>query len=360
MSSTAPLLLQLCPNDHPPFRDICAFHAAAARELGWRTRTVLLAPPHAEPDADFAYLDADRPRTQARRLRECVAAGPEPHLVLCHRHRAYRTWRATGLRARAVLVVAHEFGYFRSWRRRADWWLGARGARVARDLKIAGVSEPVREELARTVADALVLPNGIDLPRADRDRVPRAEARRRLELPAAGFQIGVLGRLHPKKAPGLALEGFRNALPQMPDARLVFIGDGELAGELRAAASGLPVTFAGFVADGARLLGALDLLLLPSGSREAFGMVALEAMTAGVPVLCASVPGPRFVVGEAGRYFRSGSAGALADALVDAYLDWQRGELDKVAGTARGRVETLFSVSAAATRLNTIAAAAPQ
>jgi N-acetyl-alpha-D-glucosaminyl L-malate synthase BshA len=78
------------------------------------------------------------------------------------------------------------------------------------------------------------------------------------------------------------------------DCRLILVGDGpdmpvarELAEEL-----GLldRVTFVGVVDRVAPLLAAADLLLLPS-STESFGLVALEAMASGVPVIASDVGG---------------------------------------------------------------------
>ncbi len=92
------------------------------------------------------------------------------------------------------------------------------------------------------------------------------------------------------------------------DARLILVGDGpeipvarELAEELGVLER---VTFVGVVDRVAPLLAAADLLLLPS-STESFGLVALEAMASGVPVIASDIGGIPEVV-------RHGSTGYLA------------------------------------------------
>lgn len=362
MTDDAPILLQISANDHPPFADICRYHAAAAAVLGWRPVTVMLATRLAAPLEEFHYLSGSAAtagdpwgRASGRRLRHCLNGllrGRQPILTLCHRYRAYRALVDSGLSAGRLVVVAHEFGML-GWRRRL---------RLRWDTLVwrprptfAGVSQPVVEDLRGGAGAAALLPNGIDLARGDDLRLDRDEARRALGLPQAPFIVGVVGRLHPKKQPELAIAGFRSAFDQLPEAMLVFLGNGELQPELERQATGLPVSFKGFVADAPRLIGAFDLLLLPSGDREAFGVVALEAMAAGVPVLCGPAPGPRFVIGAAGRCFAPATSGAVGEALVKAYGE-REGALADLARRARLRVEQEFSIAAGATRLQTLAA----
>lgn len=344
---SAPVLLQVCPNDHPPFADICRYYEAAARALSWTPVTVMLEARAPAPEPAFHYL-RESFRSAAGRL----LAGRRPQLTLCHRHRAYRSAVASGLAGPRIVTVAHEFGLLkrrgRRLRRRLDDWLHRP------TVTFAGVSDAVCRELEAITGRALLMPNGVDLARADRMRLEAGEARKALGLPEGGFTIGVIGRLHPKKQPGLAVEGFRRAMPQLEQARLVFLGDGQLAAELAQQAAGLPVVFKGFVSEAARLIPGLDLLLMPSGVREAFGMVALEAMTAGVPVLCGPAPGPCFVTGDTGLRFDDRDADSLAEALKRACADHGSGALELLAHRARRRVEETFSVAAGARRLNDI------
>lgn len=339
----APLLLQVCANDHPPFADICRFHAAAARSLGWRTVTVMLQTRAAAPAPDFHYPKDTLPRELPGLLE-----GRRPLLTLCHRYRAYRAVAACPFLG-GPLVVAHEFDLLRRWQRRArlhlDRWRGRPPARFA------GVSDAVAQELCSWVPESVLLPNGIDLSHADAGRLPRVAAQAELGLSQDDFNIGVVGRLHPKKNPALAVEVLRRTAPEMPDARLVFIGSGALEAQLATLAEGLPVLFKGFVPAAPQLLAGLDLLLITAGEREAFGMVALEAMAAGVPVLAGPAPGPRFVLGPSALPVASADAESLAAGLRAARAEQRAGALGQRARAARARVEREFSVTAGARRL---------
>ena len=196
---TEPPLLQVCPNDHPPFLDICTVYEVAAARIGRHLSTVFLSPANAEPLAGAVYLDCD----SLRRTKPVLAAfesamGSERlagvaagvALTICHRYRAYRIVRASRLASSPgalsrTVVVAHEFEFFGRWQRRIEQKL------FARDVRFAGVSQPVVDELARTVKNPLLLPNGIDLVRAAEQRIERPEA-----LAARTFAAELSGRLH--------------------------------------------------------------------------------------------------------------------------------------------------------------------
>jgi len=241
------------------------------------------------------------------------------------------------------VCVAHEFGFFRRARRRIQRRL------FQGQVQFAGVSAPVVAELAETVANPLLWPNAIDLAGQAHWRLDRAAAQQALGLQAPAFNIGVVGRLHPKKQPLLALAGFSRFANEHTDAALTYLGAGELMNPLRGAAQGLHVNLAGFVADASRYLRAFDVLLIPSGEQEAFNMVALEAMAAGVLVVAGPAPGPRFVLGEAGVYFARNSPAAVASALAQAQA--LSGTSAALIEIGRQRAEAEFSVAAMAGRL---------
>ncbi|MDH3644628.1 MAG: glycosyltransferase [Gammaproteobacteria bacterium] len=347
---TDSLLFQICPNDHPPFLDICGVYQSAAQQIGRELITVFLSPAHGEIMPGALYLNCPtlrQTRSVARTFESLLTARGVPRqqagLAICHRYRAYRAFRASGYTARRTVAIAHEFEFFARWRRRIDQRL------FARDASFAGVSQPVVDELAGAVDDPLLMPNGIDLGRTEAARVERPQARAALKLNEESFTVGVVGRLHPKKQPQLALAGFAALAGDLPDAHLLFIGDGELEATLRDAAGSLSVSFAGFIPDAARYIRALDALVIPSGEREAFSMVALEAMAAGVPVIAGPTPGPHFVLGDVGYYFDTFAAADLAAAIKMVHAD-RGGNRERLArGLARAEQE--FSVAAIAGRL---------
>ncbi len=347
MKLPTPDVLQIAPNDHPPFGDILTVYQRAFDSLGASVETLVLAPARSTPIPGCNYLDLTdlaRVRTAGRRLRDSVSGAPK--LVLCHRYRAYRVLRASGLTAPRTVTIAHEFGFFKRFQRRLERRL------FARNVMFAGVSPAVQAELARTVDDPLCLPNALDLAVVRDACLPRPDALRQLAVPDSdALTIGLVGRLVKKKSPELALEAVRHLVADDVSVRLLVIGDGPLRAGLEKQAEGLPVAFLGFQPGAKRLFKALDLLLLTSQDVEAFGMVALEAMCAGVPVVSGTTPGPQYVLGSTGFYYNQREPGLIAETIASVGMARAAGELPERAARALERAEREFSVPALAERL---------
>lgn len=160
-------------------------------------------------------------------------------------------------------------------------------------------------------------------PRAEEDaRAWRAE----LGIPANAFVVLFAGKLIPKKRPLDLLSAFRRLTGV--DARLLFVGSGELEEPLRAQASGDPrVVFAPFQNQSAmpRTLAAGDCIVLPShGRSETWGLIVNEAACLGRPAIVSSHVGcgPDLVrPGETGWIFEAGSIDGLQRALAEAAGD---------------------------------------
>lgn len=186
----------------------------------------------------------------------------------------------------------------------------------------------VSEDARRTVVehlggDAVVVPNGVrvdDFAGAAPD--PRWRGARAGRPPVLGF----LGRLdEPRK--GLAV--LAAALPRLraahPGLRVLVAGSGDgdalrrLPAEDAAALELLgPVSEEGKRA----LLASVDAYVAPQTGGESFGIVLVEAMAAGAPVVASALPAFRRVLGqgELGALFAVGDADALA-AAVSGVLD---------------------------------------
>ncbi|HET7571155.1 MAG TPA: glycosyltransferase family 4 protein [Gaiellaceae bacterium] len=206
----------------------------------------------------------------------------------------------TALLAARVPVVATFHMY-----RRALLWYAVFAPLVraaARRVDAFVAVSPAAAEYARrgTGREPEVVPNGID-----------HAALAALEPRRAGGRILFVGRDEPRKGLPVLLDAFRR-LPGEP--RLVLVGPGA------AAARGERVEALGRVPE-ARLreeLARADVLAAPSRGGESFGMVLVEAMAAGLPVVASDIPGYRDVLpAEAGRLVPPGDPDALADALAE-------------------------------------------
>ena len=130
----------------------------------------------------------------------------------------------------------------------------------------------------------------------------REIARRELGLPSDATVIGAVGRLTYQKAPEDFVDMIRRL--RRPGVVGVWVGDGELAGQVRrlaAAEPAAPVVLAGERADVPRLLPAFDVFALPS-RYEGLPTAIVEAMMCGVPVVATAVNAVADVVvpGETG------------------------------------------------------------
>lgn len=143
-------------------------------------------------------------------------------------------------------------------------------------------------------------------------------------------RIGVIGRINRMKGQGVLVEAAERLVgdPRLPPFELVIAGDAppgqpqwqqRLAERVAASPLAGRTELAGFVADVPALLATLDILVVPSTAAESFGLVALEAMAAGVPVVASRIGGLPEVLGEGpdagGLLVPAGDARALAQAL---------------------------------------------
>ncbi|HET9373022.1 MAG TPA: glycosyltransferase family 4 protein [Vicinamibacterales bacterium] len=145
---------------------------------------------------------------------------------------------------------------------------------------------------------------------------------------------------------------------RVPDARLVFVGDGDDVPRLKAKAQSLvpgAVTFGGFVGDAdlARWYQGAAVLAMPSRG-EGFGLAYLEAMRHGVPCLGSRHDAAREVIddGVTGYLVDQGNSTEIADCLVALLTDDARRRAMGEAG--RRRAEQEFSRDRFATRLRSL------
>jgi glycosyltransferase involved in cell wall biosynthesis len=262
-------------------------------------------------------------------------------------------WIKKGRDRRTVLTV-HATEYGRSGNKFHD----GRSARV-RDQERAGiewadsvisVSHATRDEVCwmyeqpRERID--VVYNGVNRKRFDRP-VDVGETRRKHQIGPLDPVVLFCGRLDFQKGPDVLLEAFPAALNDYGHAKLVFAGDGGMRGELERQARdrGMrdAVRFLGY-RDGDELVDIFkmsDLVCLPSRN-EPFGIVVLEAWSAGKPVLVTHNGGPsEYVEHEVDGLKIYENPGSVAWGLHQIFGDFYRAR--QMGAQGRRKVESGFT-----------------
>lgn len=189
------------------------------------------------------------------------------------------------------------------------------------------VSEPARTTLVQHLGgEPVVIPNGLFV-----DRLAGADPRP--EWRGDAGTLCFLGRLDdPRKGLGVLLKAFPTIADERPGVRLLVAG----YGDIDEARSMLPsryheaVRFLGMIddADKARMFASSDLYIAPHLGGESFGIVLIEAMAAGTPVLASDLDAFERVVdgGRLGALFPVGDADALARSTLELLADPPRRE----------------------------------
>jgi phosphatidylinositol alpha-mannosyltransferase len=164
------------------------------------------------------------------------------------------------------------------------------------------VSEPARAFVNRYFPDQplRVIPNGIDVEVFNRPGLAPIR-----HLRDDHVNILFVGRLEKRKGLGDLLRAFRFVQSRLPKSRLIVVGDGPLRGRVESFISRhrVPnVVLAGFVPDSVkpRYYRSADIFCAPATGAESFGIVLLEAMASGLPLVATEIPGYLSVV-EPGR-----------------------------------------------------------
>jgi len=184
--------------------------------------------------------------------------------------------------------------------------------------KISGriaVSEAARTTLVEHMGgDAVLIPNGVTISRYEKaDPLPG--------WPGEGGVLGFLGRMdEPRKGLDVLLRAFVLLAGQRPGLRLLVAGRGDL-GDVRsrvpAAIRDRLILLGQVSQEGkARFYHSVDVFCAPNTGGESFGVVLIEAMAAGAPIVASDLDAFRLVLrgGRAGELFRTGDPAALAAA----------------------------------------------
>jgi glycosyltransferase involved in cell wall biosynthesis len=211
------------------------------------------------------------------------------------------------------------------------------------------VSNALRNEVIRAgvpPAKVFWVPNALDMGELTPPRRREAFCREIGADPQRPI-VGAVGRLSPEKGHRVLLNAFAAVRDRVLKAQLVLVGDGPEESALRQVARRLELsdctTFAGLRKDGQQIVGALDVMALPSFS-EGMPNVILEAFGYGIPVVATAVGGvPDMLSDRTGWLVPPGDPGQLSAALAEALED--RPEAERRARQAQAVLSENFTVA---------------
>ena len=175
----------------------------------------------------------------------------------------------------------------------------------------------------------VVIPNGINIEEVT-TTLTKEESRTNLGLPLKTKIILFFGSLVPYKGPDILLKAFKIIKKEFPEVKLIFAGRGQLLLELQDMAKQFDldndVIFLGFVEEEEKALyyKSADIFCLPSTNMaESFGIVNLEAMASGIPIVGSNLGGIPDIIkeGENGLLAKPCDHKSLANALLTLLKD---------------------------------------
>jgi glycosyltransferase involved in cell wall biosynthesis len=285
------------------------------------------------PGADPFYEELSVPYERLSRpwqLRGALKRA-EPNLV--HTHLVHADVYGAISTRTPIVSTKHNPDPFRSGQ-----WRFAERALARRARRIVAISDAVRRF---SVEDVGLPEDKIEVIHYGLDSLPEPWGENpELPVPDGAPLLLCVARLAPQKGVDTAIR----ALPSIPGASLLVLGEGPERARLEALARELGVAdrvlMPGRVGDVASLYRRCNVVVHPA-RWEGFGLAMLEAMLAGKPVVAADAgSAPELVAdGRTGLLFPPDDAEALARDVATVLADWMYGTL------GIGRARSLFSVA---------------
>jgi glycosyltransferase involved in cell wall biosynthesis len=212
----------------------------------------------------------------------------------------------------------------KGWRER----ISARSLRLPQ--AVIAVSGFVENYACAAGANATTVLNGLDSPEYVSD--PRAV----LGIAPDKIVVGGIGRLHAQKGWDVFCAAVALIRDDYPETVFVVVGDGPDRAQLERLGEASGVRFLGYYENASALIRAFDVVVAPS-RYEACGLVAIETMLAGVPIVATSVGGLPEVVANCGQLIAPERPDLLAAAIAELLNDPTARAAKTEKATARAR-----------------------
>ena len=192
-----------------------------------------------------------------------------------------------------------------------------------------------------------VIYNGVSINKNNIPTIDKQAKMQELGLKDSETIIAMIGRFSLIKNHKMLLKAFQRVLKEMPDVKLVLIGEGPTKQECECLARDLNILkhilFTGLREDLSELLQVFDICVLSSDA-EAMSLFLLESMAAGLPVIATEGGGnPEIVInGETGVLVPPKDYKAFANAIIDLAKDSKKRQQMGKAG--RDRVSKFFNL----------------
>jgi glycosyltransferase involved in cell wall biosynthesis len=180
-----------------------------------------------------------------------------------------------------------------------------------------------------------------------------SKLRTEFKVSKSDILVGLIGRLTPSKGQEELVKAAPKVAAAVPNVKFIFVGDDSIfdnnegyADRLRRMIADRRMDnrfiFTGFRRDLKDIYAALDVVLMPSNAPEGLGMVAIEGMAMGRPVITSDAGAlPEVTKDGAGLCVPAGDYEALGEALIRVLTNPEMAETLSVLG--RKKVEQLFS-----------------
>ena len=276
-----------------PFADVARQYAALFEGTPYEVVTVFLTGEKNRQVADLVggeviFLEntsRDVRGLKIKQIRQLREICKQYSFCFAIAHRFKPLYIASYIKDLPLVGVFHAFGdYARHSRRWHARWHKDRISLIAN-------SNAVRDDIRNYLVDfpeekIQTLYNRIDYHTMSGQLLSRDAARKALGLDNDSFIFANVGRLHPDKDQSTLLKAFAACYQDLPNSKLVIIGQGRLENDLKREVQVLEINtntlFPGKIAAAWRYFRAFDCFVL-SSDREPFGMVLLESMVAGGP-----------------------------------------------------------------------------